>query len=154
MRMLITISLNSMSDRLLASISFNTLSGDSSFPFDWRLFLCLPVLGSLLVCFCFLNWSVLTPWVCGVNFYGRRPVRFNGAFSLISWTCCSWAVIYVGSLDVFGFSLLLGLSLVGPWFQLVYWGWLHPPCLVCYCFFCLSKVRRLLSCSCSVVCSG
>ena len=69
-------------------------------------------------------------WVYGVNFCGRRPVRFSGAVSLISWACWSWAVIYGGSLYVFGFWLLLGLSLVGPSLQLANWGSLHPPHLV------------------------
>ena len=42
--------------------------------------LCLPIVPeTLLVNLCFLNWSVLTPWVYGVNVCGRRPVRFGGA---------------------------------------------------------------------------
>ena len=97
-------------------------------PFIWALFLCLPIVcESLLVSLCFLNWSVLSPWVYGVNFYGRMPVGFSGAVSLISWTHWPWAVVYIGSLYVFGFWLLLGVSLVGPSLQLVNWGSLHPP---------------------------
>ena len=103
-------------------------------PFNGRLFLCLPILGeTLLVCFCFLNWSALTPCFCGVNFYDRRPVGFSGVVSLIYWTWCSWDAlyaIYVGSLVVIGFWLLLGHCLVGPSLQLVDWG---SPGLVCYC---------------------
>ena len=122
-----------MTYSLLASISFSTLSGDSSFSFDSSLFLCLPILGdSLLVCFCFLNWSALTPCLCGVTpclCYGRSPVGFSGAVSLISWTWFSWDAlyaIYVGSQDVTGFWSWLGHSLAD-------WGSLHPPRLVCCC---------------------
>ena len=115
----------------------------------------------LSVSLCFLSCSVLTPWVYGVNFSDRIPVRFSGAVSLISWACWFWAIIYVGSLYFFGFWLLLGLSLVGPSLQLVNWGSLCPPCLVLCCagmdrlcwswFFGLYEVLRLLSHSCSVV---
>ena len=129
-------------------LSFSIPSEASSFPFIWGLFLCLPIFcETLLLSLCFLNWSVLTPWICGVNFYGRRPMRFSGAVSLISWICCSSVVIYVGSLYVFVFWLLLGLSLVGPPLQLVNWRSLCPPPLVFCCagvdslywswFFCL-----------------
>ena len=99
-----------------------------------------------------------------MNFYGRMPVGFSGAVSLISWARWSWAVVYVGSLYVFWFWLLLGLPLVGPSLQLVNWGSLHPPHLVFCCagvdrlcwswFFCVYKVLRLLSCFCLVVGSG
>ena len=161
---LITIALNSLSDHWLASISLSIPSEAFSSPFIWDLFLCLPIVcETLLVNLCFLNWYVLTPWVCGVNFSGRRPVRLSGAVSLISWTCCSWYAVYIGSLYVFGFWLLLGLSLVGPSLQLVNCGSLHPPHLVCCCagadrlcqswFFCLSEVLRLVYCYCSVVSS-
>ena len=80
-----------------------------------------------LICFDFLSL-----WL---NFYGRRPVRFSGAVSLISWMWCSWEayVVYIGFLDVIGVWLLLGLSLVGPSLKLVDCGSLHPRCLVCYC---------------------
>ena len=146
-------------------MSFSIFSKASSFPFIWGLFLCLPIVcETLLVSLCFLNWSVLTPWVCGVKFYDRRPVRCSGEVSLIPWTWCSWALVYVSSLDVFGFWLLLGVSLGGPSLQLVTWGSLSPPHLVCCCagaerlcqrwFFSLYTVLRLLSRYCSVVCSG
>ena len=68
-------------------------------------------------CLSFLNWSVLTPLVCDVNFYDRTPVRFSDAVSLIPWTWCSWDALYAfsaGFLDVIGFCLLLGHSLLGP----------------------------------------
>ena len=107
----------------LDSISFSTLSEVFPFSFYWVSFLCLPIVcETLLVSLCFFNWSLLTPWVCGVNFYGRRHVSFSGAVSLISWTCCSWGDIYVGSLDVTAFWLSLGHSLFGPSLQLVDWG--------------------------------
>ena len=159
-----TIPLNSVSDSWLASFSVSILSQASSFPFIWGLFLCLPVVcETLLVSLCFLNRSVLTPRVSGVKFYGRRSARFSGAVSLISWARWSWAVVYVGALYVFGFWLLLGLSLVGPCHQLVNWGSLSPPALVICCasggrlcwswFFRMYKVLRIFSCSCPVICS-
>ena len=132
---LITIVLNSISDSWLASISLSILSVDSSFHLG-IVSLSPIICETLLVCFCFLNWSVLTPWVCGVNFYCRRPMRFSGSVSFITWTWCSWVALYafyVGSLDVIGFWLLLGHSLVGPSLQLVDWGSLYPPRLVCCC---------------------
>ena len=125
-----TIDLNSICDSWLASISVSILSEASSFPFIWGLFLCLPIVcETLLVSLCFLNWSVLTPWVCGVNFSGRRPVRLSGAVSLISWSYWPWALVSVGSVYVFGFWFLLGLSLVGLCHQLVIWG--AVPHLLC-----------------------
>ena len=106
--------------------------------FFWGLFLCLPIVcGTFLVSLCFLHWSVLSRWVYGMNFYGRMPVGFSGAVSLISWALWFWAVIYVGSLYVFGFWLLLGLYLVGPSLELVNWGSLHQPCLVFCCGICV-----------------
>ena len=106
-------------------------------PFNGRLFLCLPILGeTLLVCFCFLNWSALTPCLCGVNFCGRRPVRLSGAVSLISWTWCSFDAvyaIYVGSLGVLGFWLFWVCSSLDPSLQLADWGSLLPLHQVCCC---------------------
>ena len=137
MSFLIAIILNSVSYSWLASISFSILSEGSSFPLDLGLFLCLPtVYGTLLVCLCFLNLPVLSFWLCGVNFYGGRPVRYGGAVSLITWTWCSCDALYafyVCSLDVIGFWLLLGLSFVLPSLLLVGWGPLNPPCPVCCC---------------------
>ena len=75
----------------------------------------------------FICFDSLSFWC---EFYGRRPVRFKGAVSLITWTSCSWDALYavcVGSLDVTGFWLLLSCSLVGSSLQLVDWGSLHPP---------------------------
>ena len=159
-----TIALNSIFDSWLSSISFSILYESSSFPFVWGLFLCLSVVSdTLLVSFCFLICSVLTSWVCGVNLYGWSPLRISGAVYLI-WTCCSWDFIYIASLDVCGFWLFLCYSLVGPSLQLVDCGSLCPPHLVRCCagadrlcwswFFSVSKVMRLLSRYCSVVCSG
>ena len=98
-----------------------------------------------------------------MNFYGRMPVGFSGAISLIFWAPWSWAVIYVGSLYVFGFWLWLGLSVVGHSLKLANWGSLPLPLLAFCCagmgrlcwswFFRVYKVLRLFSCSCSVVCS-
>ena len=122
---------------LIASMSFSTLSGDSSFPFNWGLFLCLLILGkALLVCFWFLNCSALTPCLCGVNFYGKTPLGISGAVSLISWTWHFWDALYAlyfDSLDVIGFWLLFSHSFMGLFLQLDHWGSLHPPCLVCCC---------------------
>ena len=159
-----TIALNSVSDSWLASFSVSILSEASSFPFIWGLFLCLPIVCETLpVNLCFWICSVLTPWVnfYGVNFCGRIPVRFSGIVSLISRSYWSWAVVYVGSVYVFGFRFLLGLSLVGLSHQLVIWGSVYLPPLVFCCagvgrlcwswFFHVYKVLRLFSSSCSVV---
>ena len=54
---LITITLNSISDKLLASISFSSFSGDSSFLFNWGLFLCLHIFSDS---FCLFLHSKLT----------------------------------------------------------------------------------------------
>ena len=106
-----TIAFNSVSDSWLTSISFSILSEDSSFPFIWGLFLCLPIVCETLpVSLCFLSCSVLTPWINGVNVCGRIPVKFSCTVSLISGAYCSWAVVYVGSVCVFGFWFLLGVS--------------------------------------------
>ena len=159
--LLITNSLNSISGSWLASLSFSIASETSPFPFIWGLFLCLPIVFETLpVSLCFLKYSVLVSWVYGVNFCGRIPVRFRGTASLISQSYWSWAVVYAGSVYVFGFWFLLGLSLVGPSHQLVIWGSVCPLPLVfccagvgrlCWnCFFCVYKVLRLFSCSCSV----
>ena len=145
-------------------LSFSIPSEASSFPFIWGLFLCLPIVCETLpVSLCCLSWSVLTPWIYGVNFCGRIPVRFSGTISLISQPYWSWAVNYVGSLYVLGFWLLLGLSLMSLSHQLVIWGSVCPPPLVFCCagvgrlcwswFFCVYKMLRLFSCSCSVICS-
>ena len=48
----------------------------------------------------------------GVNLCDRIPVRFSGTVSLISGSYLSWAVVYVGSVYVFGFWFFLGISLV------------------------------------------
>ena len=83
-----------------------------------------------------LNWSVLIPWVCFVNLYGRRSMIFSSAVSLISWTCFFWdalSAIYVGSLYVIEFWLLLGHSLVRTSLRLVDCGSLRPRHLVCCC---------------------
>ena len=40
-------------------------------------------------------------------------MRFSGTVSLISGSYLSWAVVYVGSVYVFGFWFFWGLSLVG-----------------------------------------
>ena len=77
-------------------------------------------------------------------------------------------MVYVGSVYVFDFWFLLGLSLVGLSLvglshQLVKCGSVCPPPLVFCCagvgrlccswFFRVYKVLRLFSCSCSVICS-
>ena len=159
---LITIALNWISDSWLASISYNILFEASSFPFIWGLFLCLPIVCETLPdSLCFLSCSVLTPWIYGVHFFGRIAVRFSGTVFLISKAYWPWGVVYVGSVFIFGFWLLLGLSLVGPSHQLVTWGSVCPLPLVFCCagvgrlcwswFFHVYKVLRLFSCFCSVV---
>ena len=90
---------------------------------------------------------------------------FQGYFSfkLLENLVLNFWLLFVGSLYVFGFWLLLGFSLMGLSLELVNWGSLHLPCLVFCCadvgrlcwswFFCVYKVLRLLSRSCPVVCS-
>ena len=56
-----TIVLNSVSDSLLASISFSTLSGDSFFPFDWGLFLC----------------ALIRDWTCNLWVSGWRSNQLS-----------------------------------------------------------------------------
>ena len=123
-------------------------------------------------CWDFLWWVLPTswlseghsvPWVYGVHFCGRIPVRFSGTVPLIFQAYWSWAVDYVGSVYVLGFWLLLELSFMGLSHQLVIWGSVCPLPLVFCCagvgrlcwnsFFCMYKVLRLFSCSFSVVCS-
>ena len=159
---LINNSLNSICDSWLASFSVRIVCETSPFPFIWGSHLCLPIFCETLpVSLCFLSCCVLSSWVYGVNFCGRIPVRFSGTVSLISRSYWSWAVVYVGSVYVFGFWFLLGLSLVGLSHQLVTWGSVCPPPLVFCCagvgrlcwswFLHVYKVLRLFSCSCSVV---
>ena len=105
MSFLITSALNSVSDSWLASFSFSIVSETSSVPFICSLFLCLPIVCETLpVSLCFLSCSVLSPWVFGVKFCDKIPVRFSGTVSLVSRSYWSWAVVYVGSVYVFGFS--------------------------------------------------
>ena len=127
MKLLYNQFLNALSDSWLACFSFSIVSETSPFPFIWGLFLCLPIVCETLpVSLCFLSCSVLTPWVFGVNFCDRIPVRFSGTVSLISQSFWSCAVVYVGSVYVFGCWFLLGLSLVGLPHQLVIWGSVCP----------------------------
>ena len=107
--------MNSVSDKLLTSVSFSTLSGHPSFPFYWGLFLCLPILGNSfhlflhirLICLDFLSsWggllSCATQWF---NLLGlvswilyRCPLcSLGGLF------CCNWVLVGVGSF-IGGFS--------------------------------------------------
>ena len=50
-----------MFDGLLYSVSYNTLSGDSSFPFEWGWFLCLPIFGDSSCLFLFLQDMLWLP---------------------------------------------------------------------------------------------
>ena len=59
---------------------------------------------TLPVSLCFLNWSVLTPWVSAVNFYGRRPVRFSGTIALTYWACWSWLLFMLSVCMSLGFD--------------------------------------------------
>ena len=91
---------------------------------------------TLLVCFCVLDWSALTPCLHGVIFCGRRSVGLSGAASLITWAWRSWAALYainVGSLVVVGFWLLLGRSFGGPSLWMAECKSPRLPHLVCYC---------------------
>ena len=99
---LITNALNSISDSWLASFSFSIPFETSSFP-SFEECLSSHLFETFHVILCFLHWSVLTLWIYGVNFCCRTPVRFSGTVSLISRAHWSWAVVYVGSVDVFGF---------------------------------------------------
>ena len=78
-----------MSDKLLASISFSSFSCDSPPLFlNQRLFLCFLSLGDSFCCFYVLHWSALSPCLHGVAFWGRSPVGFSDAFSLMSLAWC------------------------------------------------------------------
>ena len=146
------------------SFSFGIVSEPPPFSFIWGLFLCLPIVcGSVPVSLCFLNCSVLTPWVVSVNSCDRIPVRFSGTLldlpilvilgCGLCWLCvCLWFLILVGSF--FG-----GFS-----HKVVIWGSVCLPPLVFCCagvgwfcwswFFCVYTVLRLSSYSCSVVLSN
>ena len=99
-----------MSDSLLASISFSHFTGDSSIPFDWRLFLCLPILGFHIFCFDISGYSILPACICGVAFFSKSSVGLLGTVSLISLSGCSRVVISsvcVSSPVVFGLYLFV-----------------------------------------------
>ena len=119
-----------MSDSLLATISFSFFLGIPPF------FLIggSPHFRTLLVCFCFLDWSALTPCLCGVNFYVRTPVGFSGAVSLISWAGCSRHVLCVGYVDS---PIAFGSRFLWPIhcgiFPLAGWEAQTPPHFVSHC---------------------
>ena len=131
---LITILLSSLSDSLLAAISFSSFTGESSIPFYCRLFLCLSILDDS---FCLFLWFWML-WFASclhrVNFCGRKSVGFSGTLSFFSLSWCSrvpLSSICVGSLVVLGFYLLVAPLLVGYHLQQVYWYSQLPPYLVC-----------------------
>ena len=115
-------------------------------PFNCGLFPCFPIIcETLLVCLCFLNWSVLNPWVCGLNFYGRRPVRFSSTVSLI-WTWCSWDALYATycvSLNVFWVLIVVG-SFFGGSFHPAVWLRVTLPTTSCVvlCRCCQNKTTK------------
>ena len=93
------------------------LLGGIFLPIWMGLFLCLPILGDSSCLFLCIRFICFDPCLHGVNFYCKIPMGFIGAVSLISWTSCSWDplyAIYVGSLAIIGFCLLLDRPLVGP----------------------------------------
>ena len=132
---LITILLNSISDSLLASVSFSSLSGESSISFYCTFFFCLPILGDS---FCLFLWF---PMLCFASFFiGWTSVigvlldsdllvwMFWGYFffHLCGFSCCTWA-LPVGGSFVGGFSLpacLLVLTMVILSGMLLYRCWL------------------------------
>ena len=79
---LITVTLNSMSDNLLASFSFSSFSGDSSF-LSFGGFFVSPFQLSL-VCYCVSAASALTSHLCGVAFCGRSTIGQSSGHFLIS----------------------------------------------------------------------
>ena len=75
-----------MFHRLLAYISFNSFTGDSSIHLDWAFFLFLPILGDffcfVLFCFsCISKCSALPACLHGLDFCGRSFVILSGADS-------------------------------------------------------------------------
>ena len=81
-------------------ISFSFFIGQSSIPFDCRLFLCLPILGDPFCLFLQIPMLCFAYYLCIVNFCGRFSVVVSVAVSLTSLSGCS-------SLS---FLLLCGLS--------------------------------------------
>ena len=73
-----TIVLNSMSQRLLASISLSFFSGDSSFHLEWELFHCLPILCDSFSLFLHISLlcfdSLLCGWLTVVSSVGMESV--------------------------------------------------------------------------------
>ena len=116
---LITILLNSVSDHLLASISFSSFTGESSIPFDCRFFLFVPLLGDSFCLFVLFLVLSFASCLCRVNFCGRNSVGLNGVVSLFSMSGCSRVSpfsICVGSVCV-GFPML-GFTC---WWLLCWW---------------------------------
>lgn len=64
---LITITWNSLSDKLLASISFSSFSGDSSFSFIWGCFFVSPFLLSLFIVYV-LDQTAMPPRLGGWSY--------------------------------------------------------------------------------------
>ena len=123
-----------MSDRVLASISFGTLSGDSSFPFDCWLFLCLPILGDSSCLFLQIQMLCFASCVCRANFCGRSSVGLSHLVSLIFLSGCfrvALSSICIVSLFVIGLYLLVAPLLASSLLQQVYWSSQLPHCLVC-----------------------
>ena len=81
---LLTITLNSMSDKLLASNSFSSFSRNFFCCFIWGLFFVSPFRLSLCVFFYVLDKSSMTPSLCEVALCSRYPVRPNILVSLVS----------------------------------------------------------------------
>ena len=94
------ISLNSVSCKLLASISFSSPSGDFSCLFIWACFFDSLFRLPLWVCFYVLGRSAMASSLSRMAFRIRCPAGSSGAVSLITWDGCSRhvpCVSYVGT---------------------------------------------------------
>lgn len=98
LRNLITITLNCISDRLLAFISFNYFSADFFCPFNWNFIFVLFIVLYYCTYFSVLKSSTMTPSICGVPLCSRYFVGPNGVVSLLSLAGWSRNISCVGFL--------------------------------------------------------
>ena len=105
-------------------ISFSFSTGDSFIPFNWGLFLCLPILGESFCLFLYLGmlgFACLSLWG-GLLRYKSCGTQFCSLFDLA--IVCSRLALFsvcVGSLVVFGLHLVVVSLLVGSPLQQAYW---------------------------------
>ena len=74
---------------MLASISFNSFTGESTIPSDWGFLLCLPISGDFFYLFLQFQMLCFANCLCKVNICCRHSVGLSGDISLISLSGCS-----------------------------------------------------------------